>query len=159
MSDITPPEASTRRSRSDIHPWIVVAIAAVAIIGVVWIGTRLAAGSDQERALEYARRACQNVDSDGDSEDRDYWQPALDEQVKGWGENADNAARAARLDPQWNELARAMDAEYRGWKIAADNHVLPNVSVDPAIQSRLDEAGAETQAHPVAPECRKAMVD
>lgn len=70
------------------------------------------------------------------------------EEAHGWSDIADNAARAARLDEAWNELARATDAQYRVW----------NLSAQGADQALIDAAIAEATAHPFEPECRKALV-
>lgn len=132
--------------------WIIPLLVAALTLAVVggsyaWYTTR---DNSQAKALEYARQACAGR-SGG---------PAVDvstatlektaSNAAGWQTAADDAARAARLDPAWNELARAMDAEARAWGLADRK--------DPALDDQLTAVLQEVGEHPVAPECRKATV-
>lgn len=102
---------------------------------------------DTDTALDYARRACKDINLDSPGEAAESTQQAADE-ADGWSHIADNAARAARLDHAWNELARATDAQYRAWSLTARG----------ADQTAIDAAAADANAHPFEPECRKALV-
>ncbi|MFH9969607.1 hypothetical protein ACH4PR_51750 [Streptomyces mirabilis] len=127
--------------------WLVYGIA-IALLAIITAGATLwvTREDDADKALTFARKACKAINLDS-HETADSQEQAAD-QAHGWSDIADNAARAARLDRAWNELARATDVQYRAW----------NLSAQGADQALIDAAAAEAVAHPVDPECRKALV-
>ncbi len=130
-----------------------IALTAAAIVVVMGAGIAIgfaAAGTDgdgTDTALDYARRACKGINLDSPGRAADSQEDAAN-QARLWSQSADDAARAARLDPAWNELARATDAQYRAW----------NLSAQGADQTEIDAALAQITTHPYEPECRKALV-
>jgi len=127
--------------------WLPYGVATTLLAGLAaGAGLWLTRDNDTEKALSYARRACEAINLDS-HETADSQQQATDE-ADGWSDIADNAARAARLDDAWNELARATDAQYRAWHLSAQG----------ADETLINDAAAEATAHPVDPECRKALV-
>ncbi|GAA5000399.1 hypothetical protein GCM10023317_32260 [Actinopolymorpha pittospori] len=78
------------------------------------LATTSCGGGDRDTALKLARQACQFLP------DQDGPEPAaatgassisaerMEELVKHASDAADQSGRAARLDPTWNELARAL---------------------------------------------------
>jgi hypothetical protein len=148
----TPARPEQQQHRAMLRSALIAAATVVVLGGGVAIGLSAVgtAPDASESALTYARRACEAIALDlspGDSAKADETQ-APGEEAEGWSEIADDAARAARLDDAWNDLARATDAEYRAWNRYAQG----------ADQAEIDAALAETKAHPVGPECRKALV-
>ncbi|MDR3084285.1 MAG: hypothetical protein LBV60_25795 [Streptomyces sp.] len=128
------------------------------IIGTVLLAVAIGAGgywyasqpSDAEKALKYARKACEHVQMDGTQSDgTSADELSAGEESDAWQRNANDAARAARLDSRWDELAKAADAQYRAWTVQARG---PEIG---ELQPLLDV----TQQHPFEPECRKALVD
>jgi hypothetical protein len=142
MSDV-PPQSRRRR-------WPIVVLAALLAASLATAGAAWWLGRDDSatRALTYARKACKAINLGPPSQSADATDAAG--QAKIWQPIADNAARAARLDPAWNALARATDTEARAWILASQSN---------PPQSQKDATLAELNAHPVDPECRKALVN
>lgn len=133
-------------SRRWIITLVVVLAAAVVAGSYAFYVTR---DNSKAKALEYARQACKDYNMDGAANDSSAPDRAAT-QAGIWQTSADNAARAARLDPAWNELARAADTQARAWALAAKQ--------DPTLSDQLAASLQEIGQHPVDPECRKATV-
>lgn len=146
--DFEPPDRPERQGYWTLPRVVLVATAAVALLdGGVAIGVAAAGTDGTDTALEHARRACKGVDLAASGRAVDSREDAAN-QARLWSNSADEAARAARLDDAWNELARATDAQYRAWNLAAQS----------AVQTEIDAAMIQTATHPFQPECRKALV-
>ncbi|MGW6910269.1 hypothetical protein [Streptomyces sp. NPDC054940] len=151
--DFEPPDRPEQQQHRTMVRIALIAAATVVVLGggvAIGLSAANTDGDASESALTYARRACEAINLDlspGDSVETDATQ-APGEEAEGWSEIADNAARAARLDDVWDELARATDAQYRAWSLLSRG----------ADRTLIDSAVADAGAHPYESECRKALV-
>lgn len=114
--------------------------------------------SDVDEALRHARKACE-------FKPRLYQDPAtetsrpvnVDKNSRGYRQAASLAARAARLDPRWDELNRAYSALVDAWSWAKSLSATPTgfAGVDPELAKSYLERSTQAEAT-IRAECLKA---